>query len=417
MVPTSRRTLLRAVGAGAVAGAAGCAGAAGDPLAGLRRHVHRRDAPVDDYGGPWPTLGADRARTGAVDGASLPAEDARDRAVTPVGLYARSQPAVVGDRAYVGVDRRTTERDDAEFSGLVAIDLTADPHEDATVWRASEGGPTSSFTPTVRGRVVYAQVGRGVRALDARDGSLYWRAREGLGDVTPAVAGEDCYTADDAAVALDAVTGETRWRSEELLAAPSGLAVTDDAVVLACGDGGDGALYCFERDDGTTRWRYDAVGESYASAVTDGERAYAVGTDGGLHAVHLTDGEAAWTHPLGEPTDARPAVADGTVFAAGTNSEKVAALDAASGDLRWNRHVGVGGASGPVVTRDAVALRTATRDGERLVVLDRSDGATRRHVAVPDNDLDSVQPVVVDGVAYVVGEGRDGPQSFLYAVR
>lgn len=416
MPSPSRRALLRTLGTAAVAAAAGCVGGFDDALAGLRPHVHRRDAPVDDPAGPWPTLGADPRRTGAVATASPPPGDARARPVTPVGLFARSQPAVAGDRAFVGVDRRTTERDGDEFSGLVAVDLTGERRERPAAWRAEAGRATASFTPTVRGRVVYAQVGGTVRALDARDGALYWRTRAGSGGVTPAVAGEDCFTAGDRVVALDAVTGERRWTSEELVAAPAGLAVTGDAVALSCGDGGVGALYGFERADGATRWRYDPVGESYAGVVADGERAYVVGTDGDLHAVGLAGGEEVWTHPLGDPAYERPAVADGTVFAA-ADGGRVVALDAASGAVRWERRVGVGGTAAPAATGAAVVVVTATRDGERLVVLDRSDGTDLRRTPVPGHDAGRVQPALGDGVAYVVGEGREGTQSFLYAVQ
>lgn len=438
MPSPSRRTLLRALGAAAVAGVAGCTGRQlDDGLASLRPHVHRRDAPVGDFAGPWPTVGGDEARSGANTNASAPSEDARARAVTSTGRFSRSQPAVVGDRAYLGVDRRSTEiRPDTEFSGLVAVDLACvsapsacedgerdgnsgrggdrERRLDPALWRVSAGEPTISFTPTVRGRVVYARVGDSVRALDARDGSLYWRNR--AGSFTPAVAGEDCYTVGDGVVALDVVTGERRWTGESLVAAPSGLAVADDAVALACGDGGEGALYCVERADGATRWRYDAVGESYASAVTDGERAYAVGTDGVLHAVALESGERAWTYVLGGRTYERPAVADGTVYAVGTNSERVAALDAATGAVQWERRIGVGGSSAPVATRDAVVYVTATREGERLLVLDRADGRVLRRFEVPRADLGGVQPVVADGVAYVVGAAREGTQDWVYAV-
>lgn len=186
---------------------------------------------------------------------------------------------------------------------------------------------------------------------------------------------------------------------------------------MACGDGGDGALYCFERADGTTRWRYDAIGESYATAITDGERAYAVNTDGILHAVELANGKQAWTYDSGGSSYERPTVMDGTVYVASTNGEQIAALDAASGEQRWMRHIGVGSSSAPALTAETVFFTTSTQDGKRLFELDPVDGTEHRRHEVPENDYKSIQPVIGDGVVYLVAESPHRFQSCLYAVQ
>jgi outer membrane protein assembly factor BamB len=409
----SRRRALGALGSIGLAATAGCAGLR-DAVGPLREHVHRSDADLSGDAGPWPTQGADAHRSGA-PGARAPPEDATVAEVTPVGRFASAQVAVDGDRAYVGVDRRTAPADDGTFSGVVALDLDAERPDERVAWSAPEGGGTTGFTPTVAGRTVVAPVGEGLKALDARDGTVRWRTTAGGG--TTAVAGETCYTYTDRLIALDAVTGETRWTSEETAAAPSGFAVGEDAVALACGGGGEGALYCIDRADGATRWRYEAVGESYASAVTDGTRAYAVGTDGVLHAVRLDGGEGVWTHAFAGESYQRVAVADGTVYAAGTNGDGVVALDAATGRERWRFAVEIGGASTPAVTPDAVLAVAPTSEGRHLFVLDRASGDERARFALPGGLFEEIQPVVRDGVAYVVAEPRRETQAFLYAVR
>ncbi|MFB6080144.1 MAG: PQQ-binding-like beta-propeller repeat protein [Haloferacaceae archaeon] len=408
----SRRRALAALGAGALAATAGCAGLR-DAVGPLRRHVHRSDADLSGDAGPWPTRGADARRSGTVAGRAPP-EDAVVSRVTTVDRYVRTQPAIVGGRAYVGADRRTTATDETQFSGLVAVDLDAERPEGRTAWRAAAGGPTTSFTPTVAGHTVVAPLGEGVKALDRRDGTVRWRTTAGGG--TTAVVGGTCYTYADRVVALDAVTGERRWQSEETAAAPTGFAVVKDAVALACGDGGDGSLYCFDRTDGATRWRYAALGESYASAVVDDDRAYAVSTAGVLHAVTLDGGERAWTHAFDGESYRRVAVADGVVYAAGTNDDAVVALDAATGERRWRYDAGIGGASTPAVTPDSVLVVAPTSEGRRLLVLDRASGAERYRFALPAGLFEEVQPVVRDGVAYVPAEPRRETQGYLYAV-
>ncbi|WP_255197290.1 PQQ-binding-like beta-propeller repeat protein [Halorarius litoreus] len=415
----SRRAFLGVAGAATLAATSGCT-ALSNLTNPLRSHVLHEEAPIDALEGPWPTHAADPARTGAVTDERAPAADAQVYELTSIGRYADSQPAIAGTHGFLGVDRREfdgTEFEAGEFTGLVALDLTTSRPGDELLWRAPEGGPSTPFTPSVRGRVVYAPVGEGVKALNAATGDVYWRTN--AGGLTPTVDGRDCFTVggDDGVVALDASTGETRWRSEATAHSASGFAVTDDAVFLACGDGGDGSLWAFERADGATRWRYLDLGESYATAVADSDRAYAVSTGGQLHAVGQTDGERRWTYRVDGDSYIQPAVADGTVYLAGTNSDWLVALEAETGDPVWRRVVGVGGTSPPTVTADSVLVVTRTREGERLLVLDREDGSETARIELPRGMYDSVQPVVADGVAYVVAEPAEDTQSYLYALR
>jgi len=379
-------------------------------------HVHHEDAPVGEYESPWPTLGADPARIGARPDTASPPEDGVLREATVVGRFADAQPAIVGATAYLGVDRRDVDAHEGRFTGLLAVDIGERAGAgDPVAWRRAEQDGGRAHTPTVRGGVVYSPVREGVVAFDATDGQPYWRNR--AGGISPAVAGDDCYTAvGETMLALDAVTGERRWSWDGLVAAPSGIAVADDAVCLACGDGGEGALYAFERDEGTVRWRYDPVGESYATAVTDGERAYAVGTHGTLHAVTLSGGERAWTYEVGDPSYVRPAVAGGTVYVAGTNSERVAALDAATGEPRWERRLGVGTLSPPAVAGGTLLLTGGMRDGHYLFALDTADGRERVRVPTPEPPIRAVQPVVADGRVYLVAEPTERIQGSLYVL-
>lgn len=405
-----RRRFLAAGGAGSLAATAGCIHALSDAVGPSQGHVYHRDADLSGDAGPWPTTGADARRSGAVEG-SAPPEDAKLRQVTAVGQFVRAQPAVAGTRAYLGVDRRTGENGD-EFSGIIAIDLDADRPDGRVAWR--EKGSVSRFTPKVAGNTVVAPLDEGMGALDAHDGTVYWRNTLARGAI--AVVDETCYSYSEELVALDAVTGETRWTSEATEAAAQGFAVSKDAVALACGDGSEGSLYCFERSDGSTRWRYRDVGESYASAVTDGEQAYVVGTDGVLHAVTLARGEQAWTRRFDGDSYQRVAVSEGTVYTAGTNDNRLVAADAASGDLEWQAAVGPFGLSTPVITPDALVAIGHTQEGRQLFVLDRANGTERHRHRLPDGVGEPIQPVVADGVAYVLAEPAMETQGYLYEV-
>jgi outer membrane protein assembly factor BamB len=414
-----RRDALAALGAGAVLSTSGCLGTARDLVGEIRGYTHHADAPVASASTPWPQLGTGPGRTGSAPDATAPGGEATAGEVTPIGLFPTAQPAVAGDEAYLGVDRRRGVAGDAEdtFSGLIAVDLTSERSDEAVRWRVPEGGATTAFTPAVRGRVVYAQVGHGMGAYDAENGGReYWH--NGAGGLPPAVDGRRVFTADtDGAVALDAVTGEVVWRSDPPSNAPSGVAVADGAVVLACGDSREGALYCYERDDGSERWRYGAVGESYATPVVGDGLVLVVGTDGELHAVEVQSGERRWLYALGEDSFQRVSYRDGVVYATGTNSDYCTAIDAETGEQRWRVRVGVSRVSPAALTESAAVLTTRTDEGGRLVVLDREDGRERARVPVPVPEVEETQPVVGDGVAYVVAEPRDRAVGVLYAVR
>lgn len=412
MNSVTRRDFLRASGVGVVAGTSGCMSALRDASELVRPHEHRSDAPVDRPSGPWPTFGATPGRTGVVSGVDLPPRDASIHEVTTIGLHPRAQPVVADGRAYIGVDRRTT--DDDTFTGTIAIDLDAERPQTAVAWQMGETDPGAAVTPTVRGRVVFTQMG-GMTALDTRDGSIYWRNAAAGGTPLPAptVVDELCLAIGSGSViALDAVTGAKRWTTESIISGAFTLAVAPDAVVVACGRGNE-ALYCFKRADGTTRWQQNAASKRYATVVTDGEQAYAVGTNGLVYAVGLEDGTTAWKYEFDGSSYTHAAVMDKTVYVA--IDTQIAALDAVTGDPRWKRRIGVGGTASPTVTAGAVIQTTATRDGERLLILDPVDGTERRSYEIPPTN--QIQPVVDDGTIYVVGYSRNQRGGSLYAIR
>ena len=411
----TRRGVLALGGALTVAG---CSSVTGEIRRKLDPHTHNADAPLGGTADGWWIRGANERRTGATE-ADPPGPDATVAPVVPVDEHRPDQPVVDSERVYVGVDDVSVDGD--PFSGTVAVDrsgsgstLSNPPY----AWRNEGDGATAT---AVRGSVVFESRNRNVYAVDASDGSVYWRNAAGSTGALPD--GETVYTAGDRAVeALDAVTGEHKWSSELDLPALWPLAVAEsvDALLLAYGNGGEGRLYCVERTDGTVRWRYDAVGESYATAVTDGKRAFTVGTDGTLHAVDLEDGEGLWTYSFLRESYERPAVADGTVYAVGTNDDELVALDASTGDRIWQVPLDVGTTPPPTVAGAYVLLQGNLEANEnRLHVFDRRTGRLEYGFEYPAlrSGGEQLQPVVVDGAAYVVGARPHADGTTLYEIR
>lgn len=380
----------------------------------LDPHRHNADAPVEEWRGSWPIGGADVRRTGATD-ESLPGPDATVRRSTPIGEHRPDQPVLHPELAYVGVDDVEIEHEG--FSGTVAVERSRRPGVGSYRWRNRGAAAT---VMAVRGDVVFESRDHSIFAVDATDGSVYWRNTRGSSVALPD--GDTLYTAGESVVdALDAVTGEHLWSSELDLAKPTPLAVSEDhdALLLSYGNSDEGALYCIERSDGSVRWRYDGVGESYAVAVTDGQRAFTVGTDGMLHAVDLETGENVWWFQFQGESYERPAVAAGTVYALGTNDRRFVALDAGTGEIEWQVRLEYAVNPSPAVAGDHVLLQAELEGSEDpLHVFDATTGEREYGFQLPNVRFRSglVQPVVADGTVFVVGGRSDGNRYYLYEV-
>ncbi|MFE7528072.1 PQQ-binding-like beta-propeller repeat protein [Kitasatospora sp. NPDC057542] len=253
-------------------------------------------------------------------------------------------------------------------------------------------------------------------------------------------AGEHCY-------ALDALTGELRWRHRAQDRMTRTPAVADGTVHLV---GEDGLLRALGTADGVERWN-TRVGTSAAPTVADGVvyavsmsefslhhtrsstlvatdarsgrrrweqhlpdgscsaagvaqgLVYVTGVKGQLGAFRVEDGKRAWYDDNAERYLAlcSPSVADGTVYL-GTGAGLVHAFDAATGKRRWGVEVG-GGAidDSPAITDDLVLVGDS-RTG--VHALERATGMRRWHLAGPHG----ASAVTVSGAnAWVVGAARN----------
>ena len=198
---------------------------------------------------------------------------------------------------------------------------------------ASTGGDVASF-------------GTGTGPGDRR---VTWRWRARLGPVyrRPGVdrAARTLFvpSADRHLYALDAATGQIRWRFaagapvlSEPLAVPAG---PDDYVMFTAGD----RLLAVEAATGRLAWAVPGRGFSAGRAACDGERVYTAAADGYARAHDLRTGREAWSHPMVSGDPHRVALYSGwdDVVALGGGAVLVAtvsgsqALEAATGAPRW----------------------------------------------------------------------------------
>jgi outer membrane protein assembly factor BamB len=250
-----------------------------------------------------------------------------------------------------------------------------------------------------------------------------WRAPEGTGEAT----------------GLSASGGPGPDASEEAVAQfRDGLQVRDHTSPLVGEDGiyevtGREAPYedqppvfrlyahAHSREDGTERWRTTVVetegddesfGPANVASALGPERLYAFRTGGaGRTTVSVTalsreDGSREWSKQFDQSLLlGQPIVHDGTLYL--PLERGLLAVDAESGEVRWNREVAVRQRH-PVVGEGAVAIYNTGLDGTydaegQLTVFDADDGGERWSESLPGARVGfGPVPTIADGTVYLI---------------
>jgi outer membrane protein assembly factor BamB len=266
-------------------------------------------------------------------------------------------------------------------------------------WRADLGSAVAS-SPATGGGLVYAAARDGsVWALEARTGARRWRMATRApipfpwghesGDYyisSPAyVTGVTVFGAGDGGVyAVDAATGNVKWRAQtggRIRASP---AVVGGRVFVGAFDG---RIYCFDLATGAPRWRYETAGAALNSGDFGFDRrsiqsspsvangvVYVGARDGFLYALDAASGTLRWRfdHQVSWVISS-PAVADGMIYAGSSDGHFVQAVDSTGKEL-WRAKTDAGVWSSPSVAGSMVYVG----DGAgRLHAYDRKTGAER----------------------------------------
>lgn len=221
----------------------------------------------------------------------------------------RGHPVVVDGVVYVSGGAYGPDADPERF--VVAVD------DGAERWRFDMGtaGVTS---PAVTGGIVYlgtydphGDTGR-VVALDSAGGTVVWETSLDTQPArAPVIAEDEVYvvTWSDITV-LDAVDGAID-RTLDVAAGGEAIAIAEDTVYAVRHDD---SLIALDAVTGETRWTADYSWVSTAPSVAG--NAVVVGADGSVVALDLATGEERWEYEISERLgiDAPPAVVDGAVF-------------------------------------------------------------------------------------------------------
>ena len=312
MPSASRRTVLKTLAAGSVAGLAGCTSSCPDTDSPDPSHIVEPAAGSGFEtlpGGTWSSPRFDATNTGYTSveplgdtpsvqwKTTVPAstqDRQRQSASAPVvaneTVVLATRAGVVGLSLRDGTERWRRDLTPVTYEsavsyteelvppvvvdetvicvtagGILALDIT----DGSDVWRTPD--VSGSGTPGRTAEGVVVPTTDGLRMFDVRDGSERWTAPHDAR--LSAVADGTIVAASDRTVALDAATGETQW---EVKAENDGFPVITDATVyLATGDG----VVARALSDGSEQWQIDR-GRFLRPPVVTPDSLYAIESPG-----------------------------------------------------------------------------------------------------------------------------------------
>ncbi|MEJ6023200.1 outer membrane protein assembly factor BamB family protein [Ramlibacter sp. PS4R-6] len=231
-------------------------------------------------------------------------------------------------------------------------------------WMQRTGGPVAS-TPAVAAGKVYALSDDGrVYALDAANGEVLWKFATG---------GERRFEARG----LHGMQPATQTFADMFDVYRSSPAVVDGTVYFGSGDG---HVYAVDATAGSLRWKFRTGDVVHASPAVHGGMVYVGGWDGRFYALDARSGEQRWVFQGGvdalmhnqQGFQSSPAVVDGVVYT-GSRDANVYALDARTGAEKWRFPTGASWVnSSPAVANGRVWF--ATSDSSRIHAVDAASG-------------------------------------------
>lgn len=289
------------------------------------------------------------------------------RAGQPAGEVSRSLPKVkwqfpTGDRVvsspawadgvlYVGSD-------DGQ---LYAIDATTGRQR----WMHRTGGPVPSSPVVAGGRVFVLSYDGRLHALDARSGELLWKFATG---------GERRFEGKG----LNGMQPRTQTFADPFdvyLSSP----VADGGTVYF--GSSDGQVYALDAASGTLRWQQRVSDDVlHATPALDQGRLFIGGFDGRFHALDAATGRVLWQHQAGvdplmhnqQGFQSSPVVAGGVVYT-GCRDAHVYAFDAATGAMKWKFPTGTSWVNSTPAVQDG-RVHFATSDTALLHAVDAASG-------------------------------------------
>jgi len=197
--------------------------------------------------------------------------------------------------------------------------------------------------------------GPDVVALDRSSGDQVWRRpRPDRGSIGPTVteSGVLFGTSDGRILLFDRADGTVQVDVSVYEPSPNILAVADGTAFVRTNH----HLHAIHLEAGAWEWSGGVTQDPQCVCSTNGEQVLTI-ADATVVAFSASTGERSWSRELDAELDHAPAVTENSIY---TGKQKIVALDAATGALRWETPLSasIPANAQPVVTSDAVYVPT-----------------------------------------------------------
>jgi outer membrane protein assembly factor BamB len=280
------------------------------------------------------------------------------------------------------------------------------------IWRKDYPGKDHywgiSVTPTIAGGKVYLiDSMQKARCFDLADGKLNWEKQ--ILDPPGRLRVDSSFLLADGLLvvladrlqALDAATGELKWKNEKV-------DCNDNSPVLWTNAGnkyvicntGSGPLVCVELATGKLLW--DTAGGGCSTAAIEGDTMAVLSgnPEVGLTAYKLAAPAkpiSLWTVKGFTDRGASPLIHDGYVYAVGNG--KAICVEIATGKTMWTGNVGGGEISSPILADNKIFCPVG--DGRAMVMLQASPAKFHMLATAPMPVCRCTSPAFADGKLYV----------------
>ncbi|HXV98555.1 MAG TPA: PQQ-binding-like beta-propeller repeat protein [Anaerolineae bacterium] len=298
-------------------------------------------------------------------------------------------------------------------------------------WQFKIGGSSTQSSPAVVNGLVYiGSSDKHVYAIDAETGQEKWKFETGSPVwSSPAVVEGVLYIGsnDHYLYALDHQTGQEKWKFETGAAVRSSPAVADGVVYVGSFDKN---VYALDAQTGQEQWRFETEASIYSSPTVAAGVLYigsgcdrADGCEGSrpyyLYALDSQTGQEKWRFEAGSTIESSPAVAAGLVYF-GSIDGYLYAVDSRTGQEKWKFKTIDSVVSSPGVAAGVVYIG---ENNGYLYALDSQTGQEKWQFKVEDSLYTS--PVVVAGVVYMGGadfnlyalDSQTGREKWKFATR
>lgn len=235
----------------------------------------------------------------------------------------------------VAVDAHTWPmfRGDPQSRGVTTSKL---PAELDLLWKYRVENGSFEGTAAIADGVAYiGDLDGSLFALDLETGTLLWKSKQselGFG-TSPALRGDRVYLGDYDGVfyCLDTAKGAVKWKFAAEAEINSSANFYQDKVLFGSQDA---SLYCLHAETGELAWKYTIEDQIRSMPALIDNRAFVAGCDARLHVIDVDRGKAAGDVEIDGPTGVTPA-ADGDFVYFGTENGTFYAINWRKAEVAW----------------------------------------------------------------------------------